>query len=72
MVDYSVVRSNCPSISFFFTRLSSLLEVVGRQRSEAGLFMGRDCSFKFVLRFLFSFGSSFCVVYSTFDNVWRR
>ena len=71
MVDYSVVRSNCPLISFFFAHLSSLLEVVGRQCSKAGLFMGIDCSFKFVLHFLFSFGSLFCVVCSTFDNVWR-
>ena len=71
MVVYSVVRSDCPSISFFFAHLSSLLEVVGRQCSKAGLFAGIDCSFKFVLRFLFSFGSSFCVVCSTFDNVWR-
>lgn len=53
MVDYSVVMSDYPSISFFFARLSSLLEVIGRQRSEARLFVGRDCSFKFVLRFLF-------------------
>ena len=71
MVDYSVVKSNCPLISSFFAHLSSLLEVVGRQCSKAGLFVGIDCSFKFVLRFLFSFGSSFYVVCSTFDNVWR-
>ena len=53
MVDYSMVRLDCPSISFFFARLSSLLGVVGRQCLEVGLFVGRNCSFRFVLRFLF-------------------
>ena len=53
MVDYFVVRSDCPSVSFFFARLCSLLEVVGRRRPKVGLFVGRNCPFKFVLRFLF-------------------
>ena len=48
-----MVRSNCPSISFFVARLSSLLEVVSRQRPEVVLFVGRDCSFRFTLHFLF-------------------
>ena len=53
MVDYTMVRLDCPSISFFFARLSSLLGVVDRQCLKAGLFVGRNCSFRFVLRFLF-------------------
>ena len=53
MVDYSVVRSDCPSISFFFARLSSLLEVIGSQHPKVGLFVGGDCSFKFFFHFLF-------------------
>lgn len=48
-----MVRSNCPSISIFFAWLSSLLEVVGRQRPKVGLFVARDCSFRFSLGFLF-------------------
>ena len=50
MVDYSV---DCPSISFLFAHLSGLLEVVGRQGPEVGLFVGRSCSFRFALHFLF-------------------
>ena len=53
MVDYSMVRSNCSSISFFFACLTSLLEVVGRQRPKVRFFVGRDCSFRFALHFLF-------------------
>ena len=53
MVDYSVVRLDCPSISFFFAHLSSLLEVGGRQHLEVGLFVGKDCSFRFAFHFLF-------------------
>ena len=44
---------DCPSISFLFACLSGLLEVVGRQGPKVRLFMGRDCSFRFALRFLF-------------------
>ena len=44
---------DCPSISFLFACLSGLLEVVGRQGLKVRLFMGRDCSFRFALRFLF-------------------
>ena len=53
MVDYSVVRSDCPSISFFFAHLCSLLEVVGRRRPKVWLFMGRHCPFRFALCLLF-------------------
>ena len=37
MVDYSLVRSDCPLVSFFFTRLCGLLEVVGRKRPRVVL-----------------------------------
>ena len=53
MVDYSVVKSNCPLVSFFFARLRSLLNVVGRRRPKVGLFVGRNCPFRFALCFLF-------------------
>ena len=53
MVDYSVVRSDCSSISFFFACLTSLLKVVGRQHPEVGFFVGRDSSFRFALHFFF-------------------
>ena len=46
MVEYSVVRWDCPSICFFFARLCSLLEVVGRQCLKVGLFVGRNCPFR--------------------------
>ena len=41
-----MVRSNFPSISFFFARLCSLLEAVGRRCPKVGLFMGRNCPFR--------------------------
>ena len=53
MVDFSLVRSDCPSISFFFTCLCSLLEFVDWKCSKVGLFEGRDCAYRFVLLFLF-------------------
>ena len=53
MVDYSLVRSDCPSVSFCFARLCGLLKIVGRRRPKVGLFIGRNCPFRFVLRFLF-------------------
>lgn len=49
MVDYCV---DCPLISFLFACLCSLLEVIGKQGPEVELFVGRDCSFRFALRFL--------------------
>ena len=53
LVDYSSVRSDCPSVSFFFARLCGLLEAVGRRRPKVGLFIGRDYPFRFFLFFLF-------------------
>ena len=53
MVDYSLVRLDCPSVSFFFTRLCSLLEAVGRRRPRVGLFIEKTCPYRFVLFFLF-------------------
>ena len=53
MVDYSLVKQDCPSISFFFARLCGLLEFVGRQRPRVRLFVWRDCPYRFVLLFLF-------------------
>ena len=52
MVDYSLVRSDFPSISFYFTRSYGLLEV-GKRHPKIGLFVGRDCPFRFIFLFLF-------------------
>ena len=54
MVDYSLVRSNCPSVSFFFAYLCGLHEAIGRSGPKVGLFVGRDCLFRFILLFLIS------------------
>lgn len=53
MVDYSLPRLDCPSVSFFFTHLCGLLKFVGRKRPKVRLFIGRDFLFKSVLPFLF-------------------
>ena len=50
MVDFSLVRLDCPS---FFARLCGLLESIGRKRPKVGLFVGRDCLYRFILLFLF-------------------
>lgn len=52
MVDFSLVRTSCPSISFFLSCLCGLLKSVGRKRLGVGLFVGRDCPYRFVLLFL--------------------
>ncbi|KAK9988717.1 hypothetical protein SO802_028956 [Lithocarpus litseifolius] len=54
MVDYSLVRLDCPSVSFFFARLCGLLESVGRSRPQVRRFIGRDYPFRLALVFLFS------------------
>lgn len=53
LVDFSLIRSDCPFVIFFFAHLCSLLKPVGRKRPKVGLFVGRDCPYKFVLLFLF-------------------
>ena len=54
MEDYSLVRVDCPSISFLFARLGRLLEVVeGECLKGVSLFVGEDCSYRFVLSSLF-------------------
>ena len=53
MVDYSLVWSNCPFVSFFSTRLFGLLKSIGRKRPRVGFFMGQDCPYRSVLLFLF-------------------
>ena len=69
MVDHSLVWSDFPSVSFFFARLYGLLESVGRKCPRVGSFVGRDCSYKFVLLFLFSLDSPFSRSHSNLDNV---
>ena len=54
MVDYSFVKVDCPSISFLFARLGCLLEIVeGECLKGVSLFVGEDCSYRFVLSSLF-------------------
>ena len=53
MVDYSLVWSDCPSISFFFARFCGLLGIIGRKRPRVGLLVRRNCPYRFVLLFLF-------------------
>ena len=52
MVDCSSIRSDCPSVSFFFACLCGLLRAVGRRCPKVGLFIGRDCPFRSILPFL--------------------
>lgn len=53
MVDFSLVRTSCPSISFFLAHQCGLLQSVGRKCPGVGLFVRRDCPYRFVLPFLF-------------------
>ena len=53
MVEFSMVRSDFPSISIFFVHLCSLLEAVGRWCSKVEGFVGRNCPFRFALCSLF-------------------
>ena len=53
MVDYSLVRLDCPSISFFFARLCGFLGVIGRKRPRVGLFIERSCPYRSIMLFLF-------------------
>ena len=69
VVDHSLVWSDCPSVSFFFARLCDLLESIGRKCPRVGSFVGRDCSYRFVMLFLFSLDSPFSRSRSNLDNV---
>ena len=54
MVDYFVVRANCPSIAFFFAHLGSLFKSVeGKHLERISSFVGEDCPYTFVLSSLF-------------------
>ena len=53
MVEFSMVRSDFPSISIFFVHLCSLLEAVGRRCPKVELFVDRNCPFRFALCSLF-------------------
>ena len=63
MVDYSVVRVDCPSIAFFFARLGCLLESVeGECLKWVSLFVEKDCPYKSVISSLFPLVSHFAKV----------
>ena len=53
MVDYSLVRSDFPSVSFFFAHLCSLLKVVGRKHPRVGPFVEKNYPYMSVFLFLF-------------------
>ena len=53
MADYSSVRLDCPSVSFFFSHLCFLLKVIGRKHPRVGFFIERNCPYRLVLLFLF-------------------
>nr|POF27439.1 hypothetical protein CFP56_08777 [Quercus suber] len=54
MVDYSIVRVDCPSIAFLFAHLGCFLKSAeGEYLEWVSLFMGEDCPYKFVLSSLF-------------------
>ena len=54
MVDFSYIRKEAPSVSFFFARLGVFLESSGRHRPQVGLFLPRDYgAFRLVLTSLF-------------------
>ena len=58
MVDYSIVKVDCPSIAFFFTHLGSLLESIEGERLErVSSFIGKDCLYTLVLSSLFPLAS---------------
>ena len=50
MVDYSFVSVDCPSMSFLFTHLGCLLEIVEREHLKGvSIFVGEDCPYRFFL-----------------------
>ena len=54
MVDFSFIRQEAPSISFFFARLGVFLEFSGGHRSQVGLVLPQDCeAFRPVLTTLY-------------------
>lgn len=53
MVDYSLVWSDYPSISFFFAQLCGLLGTVGRECPRVGLFVEKNYPYRFVFLLLF-------------------
>ena len=44
MVDLSLVRRECTSVSFFFARLGVFLEKSGGKRPRVGSFLPCDCA----------------------------
>ena len=68
MVDYFLVRSDCPYVSFFFARLCGLLESIGRKHPQVGCFVGSNCPFRGRFSFPFPFSSSFSRHCSNFVN----
>ena len=44
MVDLSLVRHECPSVSFFFARLGVFLTKSGGKHPRVGLFLPHDCA----------------------------
>ena len=63
MVDYSVVRVDCPSVAFFFAHLGCLLESVeGECLERVSFFIRENCPYTSVLSLLFPLVSRFAGV----------
>jgi len=54
MVDYSAIRTDCPSITFFFAHIGSLLESIeGKHLKGISSFTRKDCPYTSILSSLF-------------------
>ena len=49
MVDYTAIRLESPSVSFFFARLGVFLKYSSGWHPQVGLFMPHDCALRLVL-----------------------
>ena len=68
MVDYSAIRLDSPSISFFFARLGVFLESLNGQRPLVGLFVHRVCALRSVLLELYPLICTYLVSFFLFSN----
>ena len=49
MVDYTAIKLESPSVSFFFARLGVFLKYSSGWHPQVGLFMPHDCALRLVL-----------------------
>ena len=74
MVDYSTIRLDSSSISFFFARLGVFLEFLSGRCPLVGLFVHQVCALRSVLLELYplirTYLVSFLLFSSSFLNSW--